>query len=658
MKVTFVDQKLRKHCIELESSTAISSITAMLGNIWPVPSGFSPKLVYENRTLLKHESLDSIGYFASKFISYFGVKESAKSAQGSNSDIDLKICPRSSFDMSMMTAAGPLLGTDSSVKEFARVRIDGLNDWHWDWRIDGVHASPAMNGRTGVICGAFIANTGRWPVQIDGNGSSSQLQVALRPCYLKAIHEMEIAEQKNAPIPLFPAVHSSPMPSADELREGSRVRVDGLVSKPAMNGCTGVICGAFIADNGRWPVQIDGNGSCSQHQVALRPCNIQLLPVHISADKSTPAKTNTKRVAAVVQAGGGVRLQHLPTLHPVIVRLAAHPASSLAGREFVAQLPAHFLYRLATRVSMQRWQAVFRCRPSQAHAKQWHVIDIDIARQQRRALLCKAALFAVLVPRLLRVQGEHGVRYPLNLAQRIASRRHFLGSNKDEAEGVFEEGQRLYREQRFSEAAERWGRAALLQHGPSHAHLSDMLIDGRPGVAKDVKRAFELAAAGAALGCGHSKGALGHCYVFRFGVSKDAARGLALGRESEAAGSCFGQLVVGVCYYLGCGGVAQDYAEAVRLFRLAAAQGHADAQYSLGLMFDHGKGVAQDFAEAVRLYSLAAAQGDAHAQVNLGVLFCNGQGVVQDRAEAIRLFRLAAAQGDANATAFLRRLGA
>jgi TPR repeat protein len=97
---------------------------------------------------------------------------------------------------------------------------------------------------------------------------------------------------------------------------------------------------------------------------------------------------------------------------------------------------------------------------------------------------------------------------------------------------VFEEGQRLYGEQRFSEAAERWGRAALLQHAPSHAHLSDMLIDGRAGVAKDVKRAFALAAAGAALGCAHSKGALGRCYVGGYGVAEDAARGLALGRES------------------------------------------------------------------------------------------------------------------------------
>jgi hypothetical protein len=119
----------------------------------------------------------------------------------------------------------------------------------------------------------------------------------------------------------------------------------------------------------------------------------------------------------------------------------------------------------------------------------------------------------VLVPTLLCVQGEYGVIYPLNLARRIASRRHFLGSYKDEAEGVFEEGQRLYGEQRFSEAAERWGRAALLQHAPSHAHLSDMLIHGRAGVAKNFKRGFAFAMAGAALGCAHSKGVLGRCYA-------------------------------------------------------------------------------------------------------------------------------------------------
>jgi hypothetical protein len=177
MKVTFVDQKLRKHCIELEGTVAIASITAMLvENVWPLPSGFSPKLVYEKRALLEHESLYSIGYVQGKLISFLTVRQSsksAKSAQGSMPDIDLKFSRESCSNPSDMTASGPTPRAECYLREFTRVRIDGLTDWHWDWRVDGVHASPSMNGRTGVICGAFIADTGRWPVEIDESGSNS-----------------------------------------------------------------------------------------------------------------------------------------------------------------------------------------------------------------------------------------------------------------------------------------------------------------------------------------------------------------------------------------------------------------------------------------------------------------------------------------------------
>ena len=60
----------------------------------------------------------------------------------------------------------------------------------------------------------------------------------------------------------------------------------------------------------------------------------------------------------------------------------------------------------------------------------------------------------------------------------------------------------------------------------------------------------------------------------------------------------------------------------------------------------------------MRLYRLAAAQGHAGAQVFLGQMFENGKGVAKDRGEAIRLYRLAAAQGDADATEALERLDA
>jgi TPR repeat protein len=326
-----------------------------------------------------------------------------------------------------------------------------------------------------------------------------------------------------------------------------------------------------------------------------------------------------------------------------ITRVLLHPAAAAAGHELLAQLTAHPVRCLASQLNVQRWRAMLLCRtPSPSHAPHWHATGIHVGQKQRRAVLCGGALLSVLVPRLLCLQGESGVLQRFHLAQRMASRRHFLGSCKDEAEVVFEEGQRLYGEQRFSEAAERWGRAALLQHAPSHAHLSDMLIEGRAGVAKDVKRAFAFASYGAALGCSHSKGALGWCYLYGDGVAADVARGLALGRESAAAGSCFGQYVVGVCYDKGYGGVAQDDAEAVRLFGLAAAQGHSDAQFQLGCML-------QDTAEVIRWYRLAAAQGHTGAQYCLGNMFEYGRGVAQDRTEAIRWYRLAADQGHTGA---------
>jgi TPR repeat protein len=61
-----------------------------------------------------------------------------------------------------------------------------------------------------------------------------------------------------------------------------------------------------------------------------------------------------------------------------------------------------------------------------------------------------------------------------------------------------------------------------------------------------------------------------------------------------------------------------DFAEARRLYGLAVAQGHADAQNNLGWMHEIGEGGPEDLAEARRLYGLAAAQGNADAQNSLG----------------------------------------
>jgi TPR repeat protein len=60
-------------------------------------------------------------------------------------------------------------------------------------------------------------------------------------------------------------------------------------------------------------------------------------------------------------------------------------------------------------------------------------------------------------------------------------------------------------------------------------------------------------------------------------------------------------------------------------------------------MYGTGRGVPQDDAEAVKWYRLAAAQGSALGQYNLGVRYYNGEGVPQDYVQAYKWFNLAAA---------------
>ncbi len=98
-------------------------------------------------------------------------------------------------------------------------------------------------------------------------------------------------------------------------------------------------------------------------------------------------------------------------------------------------------------------------------------------------------------------------------------------------------------------------------------------------------------------------------------------------------------------YYLGRGGVEQDFREAARWYRRLASQGDARAQTSLGLMYANGLGFEKNLVEARRWWSLAAAQNDAGAQHNLGMVFLAGQGVAPDPAQALHWFQRAAERG-------------
>jgi TPR repeat protein len=92
-------------------------------------------------------------------------------------------------------------------------------------------------------------------------------------------------------------------------------------------------------------------------------------------------------------------------------------------------------------------------------------------------------------------------------------------------------------------------------------------------------------------------------------------------------------------------GVSQNDKTAVKWYTLAAEQGNANAQISLGVMYAKGDGVLQDFATARKWFTLAAEQGDEYAQYNLGVMYYNGEGVLEDYVYAHMWASFAAANG-------------
>ncbi|MEJ6689282.1 MAG: tetratricopeptide repeat protein [Paracoccaceae bacterium] len=91
---------------------------------------------------------------------------------------------------------------------------------------------------------------------------------------------------------------------------------------------------------------------------------------------------------------------------------------------------------------------------------------------------------------------------------------------------------------------------------------------------------------------------------------------------------------------------AGDFATTLQEWTPLAEAGSARTQNALGYMYENGYGVPQDYAEAVRLYRLAADQGDANAQYNLGFMYENGQGVLQDNVMAHMWYNIGAANGN------------
>lgn len=89
----------------------------------------------------------------------------------------------------------------------------------------------------------------------------------------------------------------------------------------------------------------------------------------------------------------------------------------------------------------------------------------------------------------------------------------------------------------------------------------------------------------------------------------------------------------------------KDLKEAVRLYHLAAEQGHTAAQIQLAFCYANGKGVNTDLTKAVQYYQPGAEKGDVFAQYQLGETYER----LADYKGAVKYYQLAANQGEPKA---------
>lgn len=108
------------------------------------------------------------------------------------------------------------------------------------------------------------------------------------------------------------------------------------------------------------------------------------------------------------------------------------------------------------------------------------------------------------------------------------------------------------------------------------------------------------------------------------------------------------QYKIGLMYQWG-DFVERDVQKAVEWYQTAAESGSVKAALSLGVLFDYGNGVPKSVEKAIKWYDIAAERGSTSAKFNLGLIYLNGRGVFQDETKAAFWFHAAAEEGHAAA---------
>lgn len=203
-------------------------------------------------------------------------------------------------------------------------------------------------------------------------------------------------------------------------------------------------------------------------------------------------------------------------------------------------------------------------------------------------------------------------------------------------------GLAAFKNKDYERAYQEWKAAADAGQAEAQFDLGVLYAKGL-GVAQDLNEAAGWYRKSAAQGNAEAEFALGQMYARGWGVPRDVAdaiRWFDLANSVENDGPPTDWMTIEGF------GMEQDPQQAAYWYRLAADNGHAEAQYYLSRLYAGGKGVKRDEAQAERWVSASATQGYAPAMADLGKRFAAGNGVAPDDKRAYFWLTLAFLHGD------------
>jgi len=161
-------------------------------------------------------------------------------------------------------------------------------------------------------------------------------------------------------------------------------------------------------------------------------------------------------------------------------------------------------------------------------------------------------------------------------------------------------------------------RAAAERGDPVTQDMLGLMYLVGMAVPQDFRRAFEWIRKGAERGERGAQYHLGVLYSQGLGAPRDDARARKWLEEAAVQGEPGAQYALAMLEAGGHGGELTE--DAARRFRLAAMQGHAHAQYRLGLMYRDGRRVGRDWVRAAKWLELAMRLGSPDAKPALDAL--------------------------------------